>query len=145
MNGVLHLQSGNPFDLQAGSDTNLDGVANDRPNVIGNPYLDPSRPRSQVIAQYYNPKAFQAAVAGADGTAGRDLIYGPGLFNWDASFFKNFAITERHKLQLRGEIFNFTNHTNLGQPNVTITSANAGRILTAGQSRIVQFGMKYLF
>jgi hypothetical protein len=145
LNGVMHIQSGNPFDLQAGSDVNLDGVANDRPNVVSNPYLDPSRPRSQVIAQYYNPKAFQVPVAGSDGTAGRNLIYGPGLFNWDASFFKNFAITERHKFQLRGEIFNFTNHTNLGQPNATITSANAGRILSAGPARIVQFGAKYLF
>jgi hypothetical protein len=145
LNGVLRLQSGNPFDVQAGSDVNLDGVANDRPNVVGNPYLDPSRPRSQVIAQYYNPKAFAVQAAGLDGTAGRNLIYGPGSFNWDQSFFKNFAVTERHKFQLRGEIFNFTNHTNLGQPNVTVTSPSAGRILTAGQARIVQFGLKYLF
>jgi len=145
LNGLLHIQSGNPFDVLAGSDVNLDGNANDRPNLVGNPYLDPSRPRDQVIAQYFNPKAFQIPAAGSDGTAGRNLIYGPGLFGWDASIFKNFAITERNKLQFRAEFFNFTNHTNLGQPNNTITSPSAGRILSAGQSRIVQFGAKYVF
>lgn len=145
LNGLLRIQSGNPFDVLAGSDVNLDGNANDRPNLVGSPYLDPSRPRTQVIAQYYNPKAFQVQAAGSDGTAGRNLIYGPGSFGWDASFFKNFAFSERHKFQLRGEIFNFTNHTNLGQPNATISSPNAGRILSAGAARIVQFGVKYLF
>src|SRR6185312_3466358 len=91
LNGLLRIQTGNPFDVLAGSDVNLDGNANDRPNVVGDPYLDPSRPRNQVIAQYYDPKAFQVPAAGFDGTAGRNLIYGPGSFGWDASFFKNFA------------------------------------------------------
>jgi hypothetical protein len=145
LNGILRIQSGNPFDLLAGSDVNLDGNANDRPNVIGNPYLDTSRPRGQLIAQYYNPKAFAPPAAGMDGTAGRNLIYGPGSFQWDQSFFKTFSIKERNKIQLRGEMFNFTNHTNLGQPNATITSANAGRILSAGPARVVQFGAKYIF
>ncbi len=145
LNGLLRIQSGNPFDVLAGSDVNLDGNANDRPNLVGTPYLDSSRPRSQLIAQYFNPKAFQIPKAGSDGTAGRNLIYGPGSYGWDASFFKNFALTERHKFQFRGEFFNFTNHTNLGQPVNTITSANAGRILSAGPARIVQFGAKYIF
>jgi len=145
LNGLLRLQSGTPFDVQAGSDVNLDGNANDRPNLVGNPYLDTSRPRSELIAQYFNPKAFQTPLAGSVGTAGRNLIYGPGYFNWDASFFKNFPVTERHRFQLRGEIFNFTNRVNLGQPNATISSPNAGRILSAGSARIVQFGAKYIF
>ena len=29
-----------------------------------------------------------------------------GINNWDLSLFKNFAITERFTLQLRGEMFN---------------------------------------
>lgn len=145
MNGLLRIQSGNPFDMLAGSDVNLDGNANDRPNLVGNPYLDSSRPRNQVIAQYFNPKAFEVPAAGSDGTAGRNLIYGPGSFGWDASFFKYFSITERNRIQFRAEFFNFTNHTNLGQPNNTITSPNAGRILSAGPARVVQFGAKYVF
>jgi hypothetical protein len=145
LNGLVRVQSGNPFDVLAGSDVNLDGNANDRPNLIGSAYLDSSRPRSQVIAQYFDPKAFQIPRAGSVGTAGRNILYGPGSFGWDASLFKNFAIKERHRLQLRGEVFNVTNHVNLGQPNATINSPNAGRILSAGQARVVQFGAKYIF
>ncbi len=144
-NGLVRVQSGSPFDVLAGTDANLDGNANDRPDLVGNPRLDTSRPRDQVIARYFDPAAFKAPTPGSVGTAGRNLIYGPGMYYWDASFFKNFSITERHRLQFRSEFFNFTNHTNLGQPVNTITNPTAGRILSAGQSRIVQFGAKYIF
>src|SRR5206468_1801029 len=100
-NGLFRMQSGNPFDVLAGSDVNLDGNANDRPNLTGKPWLDTSRPRDQVIAKYFNAAAFQLPSAGSVGTAGRNLIYGPGLYYWDASFFKNFALSERHNLQFR--------------------------------------------
>jgi hypothetical protein len=43
---------------------------------------------------------------------GRNAFVGPG--NWDLNFgiYKDFSITERVKLQLRGEFFNITNHKN---------------------------------
>jgi hypothetical protein len=45
------------------------------------------------------------------GNAGRDTVRGPGYGKWDLSLFKNVSIHERWKLQLRGESFNFLNHT----------------------------------
>ena len=49
-----------------------------------------------LIARYFNTSAFKAA-AGPIGAAGRNLVYGPGLVNWEFSAFKNFAITESKK------------------------------------------------
>ena len=52
---------------------------------------------------------------------------------------------ENHRLQLRFEAFNLTNHTNFGAPGLTIGTITAGQITTAADSRIIQLALKYLF
>jgi len=44
-------------------------------------------------------------------------VEGPGFHRWDLSFFKNFQITERFRLEFRSEFFNILNHPNFNQPN----------------------------
>jgi carboxypeptidase family protein/TonB-dependent receptor-like protein len=44
---------------------------------------------------------------------GRNQFRGPNHWNWDMGIHKNFKITERIGLQLRGELFNAVNHPNL--------------------------------
>ena len=48
-------------------------------------------------------------------------------------------------LQLRWEIFNVINHVNYGAPNVSLNSANFGRITSTGDPRIMQFAFKFDF
>ena len=48
-------------------------------------------------------------------------------------------------LQLRWEIFNVINHVNYGAPNVSLNSANFGRITTTLDPRIMQFALKFEF
>ena len=80
------------------------------------------------------------------GTVGRNTLRGPGLFNMDASLFRNFKLTERFGMQFRAEVFNVLNSVNLGLPITTLNAgANFGRITSAASPRIVQFGLKYLF
>ena len=43
--------------------------------------------------------------AGVFGNVGRNRLLGPSLSQWDISFFKSFAITERFKAQFRAESF----------------------------------------
>jgi hypothetical protein len=45
-------------------------------------------------------------------TPGRNTASLPGLVSVDFSIFKNFAFTERHKLQFRTEFFNLPNYAN---------------------------------
>ena len=47
------------------------------------------------------------------GNLSRNKYYGPSFKDFDFSIFKNFSITERIKLQLRGEIYNIVNRINL--------------------------------
>jgi len=80
------------------------------------------------------------------GNAGRNILYGPGRTNWDASVFKSFALTERFKLQFRTELFNMLNTPQFGLPNAAIGSASAGSITSlSGNNRQVQLALRMSF
>ena len=79
------------------------------------------------------------------GNAGRNILFGPGLVNWDFAVYKRFSITEGHSLQFRFESFNFTNTPQFNFPNSQVGNNNFGRITSAGRPRNLQFGLKYIF
>ena len=87
------------------------------------------------------------------GNSGRNILFGPGLWNWDVSLLKNFGITERFRLQFRGDFLDAFNHFNLGGPSATIAdtrdgglpNSEAGKIFGGGGSRVVQVGAKFVF
>jgi hypothetical protein len=47
----------------------------------------------------------------------RTTVSGPGFRRLDLSFFKDFLLSERFRLQFRSEFFNIFNHPNFNQPN----------------------------
>jgi hypothetical protein len=140
INAITSYSSGSPFNITSGTDTNLDGNNNDRPNLVGNPALP-----SKTLAEYFNTAAFKTPATGLNGTFGRDVLYGRGPANWDMSFFKAFTIHEHHRLQLRTELFNAFNHANFGNPVAVLSNPNFGQTLSAGAGRVIQFGLKYSF
>jgi hypothetical protein len=86
--------------------------------------------------------------AGIFGSTGRNVLSGPGMFRIDMSMFKTFQVTERFKMELRGESVDLTNTPAFGQPNLTCctsTNANFGAITStlasgAGVNGIGNFG-----
>ncbi len=72
---------------------------------------------------------------------------GPGLANADFSAFKKFVMPykESHNLEFRAEFFNLFNRVNLNNPNTNRSSSLFGRVITAGEPRILQFGLRYSF
>jgi hypothetical protein len=145
INGIWSAQSGTPFTVTSGQDTNTDGNVNDRADLTGNPVLSSDRSRNDLILKYFDPAAFAVPVLGSPGTAGRNILWGPSSYNTDLSFFKIFRIREKDQLQFRAELFNAFNQVRLGNPTSALNNANVGRILSAGAPRIVQFGLRYAF
>ncbi len=45
--------------------------------------------------------------------SGRNSFRTPGQWGMDMGLYKTFSLTERFKLQLKGEFFNLMNHSNL--------------------------------
>ena len=57
-----------------------------------------------------------------------------------------FNFTTTRQLEVRLEAFNLFNTMNLGNPILTLSSGNFGRIQSiSGDPRILQFGIKYGF
>ena len=146
------LQSGFPFTPQLGFNPTNNGDSRNpiRPDwnpVFSGPVL------LGKVGQYYNPNAFQLPAPGTYGNVGRNVLNGPGLATTDFSVAKNTTISERLRLQFRGEFFNIFNRANFGTPNaVVFTSATATPLSTAGvisstatTSRQIQFGLKLLW
>ena len=53
-------------------------------------------------------------------------VEGPGLVNLSSGLSKTFAVTERIKLKAEGTFTNVLNHTNLGDPNMNLSSGSFG-------------------
>jgi hypothetical protein len=120
--------------------------------------------------QIINPGAFTLTglQLGSIGSARRGDCNGPGYFQTDLSFYKNFRIGERARFQFRWDIFNIFNNTNFllqgldntfGVTNVTYNTAPAqattltnatpsgtfGQAIRTRDPRQMQIGFKILF
>jgi hypothetical protein len=149
LNGAVTMQTGFPFTVYSGPDTSLTGIGSETADPVAgvSPNLSSGRSHSKRVAEYFNTAAFQVAQWGTYGSVGRNSLYGPGLVNFDVSFFKEFRISERWgKLQFREENFNLFNHPNFGLPDSTVTDGTAfGQIFSANDPRFVQFALKEIF
>jgi carboxypeptidase family protein len=130
--------------LAGSSVLNIGGERRARPNLAGDPILPESE---RTLARWFNTDAFAAFSPGtqAFGNAGIGIMRGPGLVNFDFTLAKNFPISERRYVQFRTELFNAFNHPAFGPPNIMRDSSGFGQILSAGNARIIQFGLKVYF
>ena len=94
--------------------------------------------------QWFTPSSFADAI-GHFGNSTNGNLLGPGIELWDLSAIKNINITERYRLQFRGEFFNAFNHTNFMTVNVNIDSGSAGQVTSAHDPRQIQLGGKFYF
>ena len=139
INGIYTLQSGLPFDLIV----NGGAQPNERPDRTGALGVHPGD-----INDYFNTAAFAlppatyypdtgSIVFNRPGTAGRNLMIGPGLSNLDFALFKYFDITEGVKASFRVQFYNITNSPHFGQPNGTIGSwSESGGALLANPNAL---------
>ncbi len=145
LNGILTLQTGSPFSVLAGVDRSLAGVALDHADVFGPVAVYNNRSTNSKVADYFDTHAFALPALGTFGTSGRNILYGPGLQNFDTSLFKQIPVNERSHFELRWELFNSLNRANFLNPNNSFQSAAFGRITSAQSSRIMQIAAKFYF
>ncbi len=146
-NGIWIFQTGRPFTVALHPDldnsntgrSTLGFGANDRPDLSGNPKLANPSP-----ARWFDTEAFRAPSVGGFGNAGRNILEGPGLGVGNVSLVKETPLADNLRLQFRIEAFNVLNGTNYDLPGIFLGSPDFGRILSAGQPRRVQFGLKLL-
>jgi hypothetical protein len=159
---LVHITSGQPFTVSAGTDGSLTDVGNDRPNRIPgvNPYNYVkiyAGAATLATRSYLNQAAFctygQASCAanapalGTYGNIGRNSFYGPMLWNSDAQLSRLFPIKEKLTVDLRIEAFNVLNHPSFSNPNSSNPSSGSfGEITgTSNSARVFQLGGKVSF
>ena len=152
VNGGVSLYGGIPFSVVAGGNTLNNGVGGVRPDQLRDGNLPPSE---RQVTRWFDTEAFANPGFRLYGTAGRNILVGPGTKQIDLSIFKNFQLTEGVRLQFRTEFFNAFNTPQFNNPRgagVRVGAAAMGRITRAGSEptlqrtqRQVQMALKLFF
>lgn len=156
--GIVTAQTGNWFTVTDAL-TNVStsdggggvGFYQVRPNVVGNPNGPHCLPDT-----LFNTCAFvDNAIPFTFGDAGRNIVRGPGLQDWDFSIFKMFPLSEQKRFEFRTEFFNIWNHVNpLVEPTGLISeepqplefgTPQFGFAQGARDPRFVQLAVKFYF
>lgn len=169
MNGILTLQSGQPFTVFLGTDQALTGnlFGEQRPNNVPGVFVQQDNGQVTLASGFVNVDgspnmaALQAAGVipglGQFGSLGRNSFRGPKFKNFDLSFTKRTTLTEQTSLEFRAEFFNLTNHPSFALPDNNLSSPTFGQFsrtpdvasgtprLSSGGPRVIQFGVKYIF
>jgi TonB dependent receptor-like, beta-barrel len=149
VNGIVTVQSGQPFQLNYNFQDDFDGSGEGygRPDVVGPIHYNSSDPTQFLdLTSFAVPCTYPTA--GGSGLAnscqpgtrhfgneGRNSLIGPHFRQFDFSIFKNTAITERIKLELRFEAYNLFNHPNFANPYLPIFIADAAQNGIGGNGR----------
>jgi hypothetical protein len=139
VSAIVSARSGTHFSATTGVDNALNGQANQRPNKVSD---DVYRKEGY---RWLDPAAFRAPAAGTFGDLENNSLVGPGRFNVDMGLTRAFRIAAQHQIQFRAEVFNVFNRVHLNNPVSTLNSPNFGLITSAGDPRIVQLALKYIF
>jgi hypothetical protein len=143
MNSSATLQSGQPFQFNYNFEDDYSGSGNafDRPDVVGPIVYHPHDPSNYIdLSAFAIPCTITAAAQAAPsglatdcvpgtrhfGNLGRNALHGPTFKQWDLAIYKNTAITERVKMQVRAEFFNVLNHPNFANPFLPAFIADPG-------------------
>jgi hypothetical protein len=141
LNWILSRYSGVPLTVTGGTDDTHAAGATLTPDLIG-PITIFGNVRHQdasgnfvncavsdTTCQYFSATSF-GPVTGTPryGTAGRNILRGPGFFDLDTGLLRNFRITERVSFQFRVNAFAVTNTPNFGNPNLSLGTLNFGVI-----------------
>jgi hypothetical protein len=130
----------------------LDGNSSgqQRPDLVpGVPII----PGNQTLSNWINIDAFAVPAKNTWGNAGRSLLTGPGVNQWDLALLKSVKLSESQKVSFRAEFFNIANRPQFGNPATSISSTGSfGRITSplnreigTGTARQIQFMLRYSF
>ncbi|HMF77027.1 MAG TPA: TonB-dependent receptor [Bryobacteraceae bacterium] len=92
-------------------------------------------------APYFNPAAYAPVTTTAFGNSGYNTLRGPGATNLDLSLFRTFSISERFKVQIRGESLNISNTPHFANPttaNLNVSNYNPNSPNLGGFGQITQ-------
>ena len=138
---LVSAQTGRPFTPRVTSDNsntgNLGGqFGYDRPDEVA-----PGTPG----AVTYQGRAFRVAAPYTFGSAGRNILTGPGFASMDLAVSRLVGLGGTRRLEARAEIYNVFDRANLGLPDSFVDRPTFGQSLTAAPGRMAQVALRFGF
>ncbi len=157
LTSIMETQTGTPFLVTSGVDSNRDGTTNDRALLTSASVKNPRLVKNTTQAGFSsvpNVSRFQCAVTAVDATSRsktcqdgngtitfnqgiglidptlrmhRGVLREPGIFNWDAELFKNFKVYHESNLRFSVDGFNVLNRANYSVFGGTLTASSFAR------------------
>jgi Carboxypeptidase regulatory-like domain len=156
--GYAEIQSGQPFNITTGVDSNGDGAARnntnpDRPNYnpAGFLALDSISHdwRSFRTDRFVTPRDLSGGPLADSmpfgGNLGRNALRGPRYANTSLSVLKEFSIGERTRIELRASWNNLFNHRNFDPPVSLMASPDFGTNQSNAESRATTLVLRVRF
>jgi hypothetical protein len=163
VSGITSLTTGAPFTPGYSTTYTVETTGSSegaRINVVGDSFLPEDQRtfyrnfRTEAFAPPVPCSAINQSLA-CFGNAGTNIMYGPGMNNWDISVDKKIPIGlgEGRELQLRAEAYNAWNHTQFSGYDTSArydatgkqTNANFGAYNAARTPRIMAFTLRLRF
>jgi hypothetical protein len=169
LSGITSFQTGTPFSVTNNANfSDNAGVGNglgsgSYADLIGDPESQPSSKFVEGVPGplLFNPGAYAAPRGLTFGNSGRNSLRNPRHTNFNVAMLKHFPVSEAKSFEFRTEAFNIFNHTQwaginsalncyagptnfAGDPSC-IAASNFLHPDSAHSSRILQFGLKFIF
>jgi hypothetical protein len=158
VSGTAALQSGNPINVRTtasfqpttnssgqftgysskSGDYNADGDNNDYPDVAS--YKQGTGKNAFLTGIFSSNQFTQPATFGQEGNENYNRFVGPNFEEWDAALLKNTKIRERLQFQLRLDVFNLFNRSNLINVDTNLPDGTFGKATNQDTPRFVQIG-----
>jgi hypothetical protein len=148
LSGLFRAYSGQPISVTVTGDPARTGIGGQRANqVLDDPYGE------HTLNTYLNRSSFESPAVGTLGNMERNSVYAPGFHTIDLSLVRSFRFNGNHRIEARIESYNAFNwfqwsgdpaRANTAPVN-NFNNVDFGRIVSAGDPRIMQFALKYQF
>jgi hypothetical protein len=151
--GVFQAQSGQPFTIVTGVDSNGNGGGGDRPNVLAGGTLTPDPVTGNLRTfttsnLFFVPRGSNGlplAFSLGNGNLGRNTFRAPAFYNWDLSVSKRFKLFSSHSFLIRADFLNAFNQDNYGIPVNNLNNVAFGTNTQNWGNRSITLNAKYTF
>jgi hypothetical protein len=141
--GIVSLLKGRPVVITATAATHVPGVGATAVRLYS-PVLPDGQ---QSLDRWFDTKAFTNPAPFTLGNDSRTQpnLRGPSEQNFNLSLSRSQRLKEGVNLQFRAEFFNAFNHPRYGEPVGNVNDVNFGKIISGGNPRQIQFGLRLSF
>jgi len=144
--GIITFQSGQPFTPVLRFDNSNTGnsggtFGSDRPDRVADGSLS-----DRSADRWFNTAAFAVPARYSFGTAGRNIVRGPGYMSLDISAARRFSLSENIWFTAELQAFNALNRANLDLPGLFVDEPlSFGRVFSAKAPRQIQLALRLAF